>query len=64
MALIWLAIQDFWCHISCCSDHRDIKAASISSLKLCCEPKVDNFAVIVFVEQNVFRLKISMANSV
>lgn len=64
VALVWLAIQDFWGHVRGGTDHGVVKAATVSSCELGCKAEIDDLQIVILVKQDVFRLEITMAETV
>jgi hypothetical protein len=60
LALIWLAGKDLRSHVTWGTDHGLVGAGTITSLKRASKAEIDNFDVIHFVEEDVFRFKIAM----
>jgi hypothetical protein len=64
MALIFLRIQDFWCLETRGAEISSVETIAIFSFKFCCETEVNNLAIILFVEQDIFELHVTMADAV
>lgn len=61
LALITRFKMKFRCHIAACTKLRRIPAATIISLDACSEAKIDNLNVVVFVNEDVLQLEISVS---
>ena len=57
---VWLLGVDFRSHITISADSRSAESCSSTSVYAACESKVSNFDVIICVEENIFRLKVSV----
>lgn len=55
--------MDFWCHVVQCTTSGLESTGVISSLDWGGETKVSDLQIVVFVEQQIFRLEVSVGNS-
>jgi hypothetical protein len=64
VALVWLLIEDLWTHIGRCAHHGCAEAGLVTTLQLNCEPEINNLSVVFLVEQDIFRLQVTVADAV
>ena len=62
--LVALSVQDLRCHVSFSALEGSLEAVTLCSLERSCEPKVDNFAIEVVIQDNVLRLQISVTEAI